>query len=156
MTKATQSSVLNYIKTGHCPYCGKLTDSPAEDQSFMEDSFYADRTCGHCFKNWADIFRFVGILPAIEGDAIFCSDLHGSVNADELTIDLIFKCPKCGSRELNNDSGERDWEGEEGYWEELTCACGAVIIATYTAKLSSLAVKQEPASSCLISNGTSG
>lgn len=55
------------------------------------------------------------------------------------TIDL--KCPKCGSIELDNYTGARDWEGEEGYFEELTCSCGAIVVATYTAQLTSVELK---------------
>lgn len=142
--KATQVSVLNFIRTGECPYCGKVTDEAIEDPCFMEDSFYCDRECMHCSKRWADIFRFVGILPADDDgdeDAVYCSDLHGSVNADMTTTEPELKCPKCGSAELNNESGDRDWDGEEGYWEELNCACGAVVVATYSARLASLEVK---------------
>jgi hypothetical protein len=51
------------------------------------------------------------------------------------------KCPQCGSEDFTG-SGNRDYEADDGYWEELTCAaCGIELIATYEAILTDIRPK---------------
>lgn len=73
-------NVQNYAFDNYCPFC-RDEDAEVEliETHYVEDNYYADRSCSTCGSRWADCYRFDGVLP-------LDSDCEGTYRRDQIIL----------------------------------------------------------------------